>query len=69
MSPGVLAGYGVIDDLTDPGSILEHAVSTVRDLAAQPAFKIVKRQARGALGTELRLFAADEVDPFLTSFE
>jgi enoyl-CoA hydratase len=68
MSPGVLAEYAVVDDLTDPELILRNAVSTARDLASQAAFKIVKRQVRGALGAELRLFAANGVDPFLTAF-
>jgi len=61
LGPGILSGYGVVDDLTDPGKILQNAVSAARDLAAQPAFKIVKRQVRGALGAELRLFATDFV--------
>ena len=46
----------------------QNAVSAARDLATQPAFKIVERQVRGALQAELQRFAAAGVDPFLTSF-
>jgi hypothetical protein len=46
----------------------QNAVSAAGDLATQPAFKIVKRQVCGALQAELQRFAADGVDPFLTSF-
>jgi enoyl-CoA hydratase len=69
VSPGCLAGYGVVDNLVDAGLIVQNAVSAARDLAAQPAFKIVKGQVRGALQAELQKFAVDGVDPFLASFE
>jgi len=59
--PAHLAGHGVVDDLVDAGLVLQNAVSAARDLAAQSAFKTVKRQVRGTLQAELQRLAADGV--------
>jgi enoyl-CoA hydratase len=63
-----LVGYGVVDDLIAPELIVEKAVSVSRELAAQPAFGVVKKQVRGALASAVQMLAADGSDPYLSSF-
>ena len=63
-----LVGHGVVDDLIAPELIVEKAVSVSRELAAQPAFRVVKKQVRGELAAAVQMLAADGSDPYLSSF-
>ncbi|WP_315830816.1 enoyl-CoA hydratase/isomerase family protein [Bradyrhizobium prioriisuperbiae] len=68
LSPQDLVAHAVIDGVVERGTIVETAVTIARDLAAQPAFAVVKQQLRGALAAEVRALAASESDPFLSAF-
>jgi enoyl-CoA hydratase len=56
----------IVDELVDPAALLETALERARQLAAQSAFAVVKRQLRGALATELERTAIAGDDPLLS---
>lgn len=68
VSPRELVAHAVIDGVTSREVVVETAVSTARDLAAQPAFAVVKQQLRGALAAEVKALAESGADPFLSAF-
>jgi len=68
LGPHELAAHALIDALTDRDSIVETAIATVRELAAQPAFGVVKRQLRGELAAELAALATSKHDPLVDAF-
>ena len=47
---------------------MENAIAAARDLAAQPAFEVVKKQVRGGLAADVQGLAVAGADPFLRSF-
>jgi enoyl-CoA hydratase len=68
VSPRDLVQHGVADALASKEQILENAIAAARDLAAQPAFEVVKKQVRGGLAAKLLALAVSGADPFLRSF-
>jgi enoyl-CoA hydratase len=68
LSPRELVAHAVIDAVTDRDSIVETAVATVRELAAQPGFRVAKRQLRGELAAELVTLAMAKDDPIVDAY-
>jgi enoyl-CoA hydratase len=68
VSPQDLVAHGVIDALAGAERIVADAVIAARELASQPAFRVVKKQVRGCLAAEVQTLAAVGSDPFLRSF-
>jgi len=68
VSPEDLLKTGVVDQLTPADTLLASAQSIVGELAAQPAFAVVKQQVRGTLAAQVRARAKESTDPFLDSF-
>ena len=63
-----MVAHAVIDAVTDRDSIVETAVATVRELAAQPAFTGIKRQLRGGMAAELVTLATAKDDPIVNAY-
>ena len=58
----------VVDTLCTSEDVKAKALATAKQLAAQSAFRAVKRQIRGALAERLAALAATGEEPFLSAF-
>lgn len=68
IGPEELRTRGVIDRTFPPAELEAAALATAADLAAQPAFAIVKRQVRAPVLERLALLAASGDDPLIEMF-
>jgi enoyl-CoA hydratase len=59
---------GVIDELCAMDEVKPRAIAAAVGLAAQPAFRAVKRQIRGQLAERVAALAATGQDAFLDAF-
>ncbi|NRD88627.1 hypothetical protein C8024_02825 [Sphingopyxis sp. BSNA05] len=53
LNPVEALSAGLADELASPGQLLDQAVATARELAAQPGFKSCKRQLRAKANAEI----------------
>jgi len=65
---GELLKAGVLDELCPPDELSSRAIAMAKRMAAQPAFRAVKQQIRGALRERLAALAAARQDPFIADF-
>jgi enoyl-CoA hydratase len=66
LGPEEALALRVVDQLAAPADLLERALALAGQLAAMPAYEIVKRQLRGALAAELERVATTGDDPLLS---
>ena len=59
---------GVLDELQPAAELVPKAIERATALAAQPAFRAVKRQVRGPLAERVAALAASGDDPFVAAF-
>jgi enoyl-CoA hydratase len=59
MSAADLLKHGVFDEIAEPDHLTETANTRSRELAAQPGFRAVKTQMRGALAARVRQLALE----------
>lgn len=63
VGPDEALALGVVDELAEPGAVLDRAVDAAARLAALPVFSVVKGQLRGAARIEAA--TAEAADPLL----
>jgi enoyl-CoA hydratase len=68
LKPSELLQARVLDALCPANDIASRAIAAAKGLAAQPGFRAVKRQIRGALAERLAALAASGEDAFLGEF-
>lgn len=56
-SPQQMLAHATVDGLTSRERLLDDAIAMARDLASQPAFKMIKQQLRGGLAADLQALA------------
>lgn len=68
LDPRALAGLNVLDELCAGEELATLSLARAKSLAAQPGFRAVKRQIRGALADRVAALAASREDAFLAAF-
>jgi enoyl-CoA hydratase len=68
LDPRALAGLNILDELCASEGLAALSLARAKSLAAQPGFRAVKRQIRGALADRVAALAASGDDAFLAAF-
>lgn len=68
LTPRECLEAGVLDALCPAAEVTSRSIAAAKSLAAQPAFRAVKRQIRGALAERLAALASSGQDGFLDAF-